>query len=81
MKQLQFKTNFHCDGCVSTVTPYLRSVAGVAHWEVDLNSPEKTLSVYGDDVNEKEILEKVHEAGYQISLIEQPSNLSGPSSK
>ncbi|MBM4170201.1 MAG: heavy-metal-associated domain-containing protein [Ignavibacteria bacterium] len=72
MKELKFKTNLHCDGCVSKVTPYLRAVPGIVHWEVDLESPDKTLTVFGDDAKESEIVEKVRESGYQITQIEMP---------
>ncbi len=69
MRQLRFRTNFHCDGCVTTVSSYLRAVSGIVHWEVDLENPEKMLTVYGDEAREIEIMEKVREAGYQISQI------------
>jgi copper chaperone CopZ len=44
----QFKTNLRCGGCVAAVKPHLDREPGVARWEVDVASPDKTLTVDGD---------------------------------
>jgi copper chaperone len=45
MKTIQFKTNIKCSGCVATVTPGLNKTAGENNWTVDLQSPDKVLTV------------------------------------
>jgi len=44
----RFKTNLRCGGCVAAVKPHLDREPGVARWEVDVASPDKTLTVDGD---------------------------------
>ena len=53
-------------GCVATVTPYLNEAVGENNWQVDLQSPEKLLTVNIDD-KEKEatVIKKLQEAGYK----------------
>ena len=45
METLKFKTNIKCGGCITTVTPALNTLAGLAKWEVDTTNPEKILTV------------------------------------
>lgn len=66
MKSLEFTTTINCNNCVAKVTPYLNSVRGIVHWEVDTKDPSKILTVYGDEVAAEEVKAKVKEAGYSI---------------
>jgi copper chaperone len=66
MKTIEFKTTINCNNCIAKVTPYLDSVGGIVHWEVDIKNPAKILTVYGDDVKADEVKAKVKEAGYSI---------------
>lgn len=66
MKTLKFKTNIKCGGCIATVTPHLNSAETVEKWEVDIANPDKILTVQGEDLSEKEVIEKVLKAGYTI---------------
>ncbi len=66
MKTLEYKTTINCNNCIAKVTPYLDSVRGIVHWEVDIKSPSKILTVYGDDVLSDDVKAKVKEAGYTI---------------
>jgi len=63
---MEFKTTINCNNCIAKVTPYLDSVKGIVHWEVDIKNPAKILTVYGDDVRSEEVKAKVKEAGYSI---------------
>lgn len=65
MKTYKFKTNINCGGCIKSVTPYLDQLEG-ADWEVDIKDKRKVLKVNSDSVSEKEIIDKVTEAGYEI---------------
>jgi copper chaperone CopZ len=62
---LQFKTNLRCGSCVSTLRPHLDGEPGVERWEVDLSSPDKSLTVYGDAPAEA-VKAAVENAGYQV---------------
>jgi len=66
MKTYKFKTNINCGGCISSVTPYLEELKGI-EWKVDTNDKRKVLEITTNSVSEKEIIDKVHEAGYEIT--------------
>lgn len=65
-KNLQFKTNINCGGCVATVKPHLDNADGVCHWEVDTNNKDKVLTVKSEGITEQEIIETVKKAGFTI---------------
>ena len=70
METLKFKTTIKCSGCLEKVTPYLNETAGEDNWEVDIQTPEKILTVATDkDITEKEIVKAVVEAGYKIEKL------------
>jgi len=70
-KNLQFKTNINCGGCVAKVTPFLNEADGICHWEVDTTNKDKILSVHSDGITKEEVIQKVQEAGFKIELLNQ----------
>jgi copper chaperone len=70
METIQFKTNIKCSGCIATVTPFLNAVAGEDNWEVDIQNPDKVLTVSTEKANNTDIKKAVEKAGYQaIELV------------
>lgn len=69
MKTLKFKTNIKCGTCVEKVTPALNSDVNIKEWNVDLKSPERILSVSGENVTEKEVESLIKKAGYSAEPI------------
>ena len=67
-KTLKFKTNINCGGCVTKVTPFLNEAEGILDWDVDTSTKEKVLSVNPEGITEKEIIQKVQDAGFKIEL-------------
>ncbi len=70
MKSYKFKTNINCNGCINSVTPYLNQLES-ADWKVDIQDKRKILEVRSDHVTEKDIMEKVKEAGYEIEPLKE----------
>jgi len=68
-KNLQFKTNINCGGCVATVKPHLDNADGVCHWEVDTNDKNKVLTVKSEGITEQEVISTVQKAGYKIEVL------------
>lgn len=68
MKTMKFKTNTKCGGCVAQVKPFLNKIVPEGQWSIDLNSPDKILTVTSDYPAEK-IIEAVKEAGFKAELI------------
>ncbi len=64
-----FKTNINCSNCKRAVAGFLEDVPNLADWEVDLDSPEKVLTVKGDQVDQREVIDAVTEAGFDIEPI------------
>lgn len=71
METVKFKTNIKCSGCIAGVTPALNEVAGDGNWEVNLQSPDKLLTVSTEKADEQQIKEAVEKAGYKAEVIEQ----------
>lgn len=68
MKIYKFKTNINCGGCIHSVTPYLDELKGI-EWKVDIHDKRKVLEVKTDQLSEQEIIDKVHEAGYEAEVL------------
>lgn len=70
MKTIKLKTNIKCDGCISTVTPFLAKVEGLENWSVDLKDPARTMTAeVKDETSEAEVQEALAEAGYSAERI------------
>lgn len=65
---LEFKTNINCGNCLRTVTGFIQDVKEIDHWEVDLQNPEKILTVQGNSITAQAVIEAVEEAGFDIEL-------------
>ena len=64
-----FKTTNKCSGCIATVTPHLNALEGVENWEVDLESPNRVLTVESSGATEAQIIDTVTSAGYKIEKL------------
>ncbi len=71
METVKFKTTIKCSGCVATVTPGLNEAVGANNWQVDLQSPDKILTVNTTD-KEKEtaVIQKLQEVGYKAEKVD-----------
>jgi len=68
MKELKFKTNIKCDACVNKVTPNLNETVGKGYWKVDLQDPQRILTVEAD-VPEAEIEKALEKVGYKAEKL------------
>ncbi|HEY8397499.1 MAG TPA: cation transporter [Flavihumibacter sp.] len=66
MPDLKFSTNIKCSGCVEKITPYLNELVGTNNWSVDLNDPERTLTItHAQPISAKAVIAALEKAGYQ----------------
>jgi len=65
MKSIKFKTDIKCNGCLAKVTPELNKTVGENSWEVDINNPDKILTVVNENVSESDILDAINKAGFK----------------
>ena len=68
---LKFKTNIKCLGCVSTVTPALDEAVGAGNWEVNIQSPDKELTITTENPDADTVIAAVVERGFKAELMEQ----------
>lgn len=61
---LQFKTNLNCGSCVAAVKPFLDDVPNISDWDVDTATPDKILTVSGDNVSLDSVTAAVAKAGF-----------------
>lgn len=69
MKTLKFKTNINCGGCIRAVTPSLNAEQNIEEWNVDIENPDKVLTVKGENVTEETVTEAVKKAGFKAEKI------------
>lgn len=69
METLKFKTNIKCSGCVAKVTPELNNTVGEQNWNVDVENPDKILTVVADGVDSKTVLQAVNKAGFNAEAV------------
>jgi copper chaperone len=69
MENLTFKTTINCNGCLSKVSPQLNDVNGIEEWSVDLENPEKILTVNTSSASEEDILNAVKKVGFKIERV------------
>ena len=76
MKILTFTSNIACNGCLSKVKPFLDELEGVVKWEVDIENPQKILTVQSNELSADQIQKAVIKAGYQLEDLQNSSNPS-----
>lgn len=69
METYKFKTNIHCNGCKATITPFLDKETTIQKWEVDIDNPDKILTIQGEKIEPRAIINLITKAGYKIELL------------
>jgi copper chaperone len=69
MATLKFKTNINCNNCKATASKVLNNIAGVKNWNVDIVSPEKYLTVEGENIKPEDILGALENVGFKGQLV------------
>ena len=70
METLQFKTTIKCSGWIEKVTPYVNETAGENNWEVDLQNPQKVLTIpNADKLQSSEVVHALAKAGYKAEKL------------
>lgn len=69
MQTFKFKTTMSCSGCVSKVEKFLTKENGIDKWGVDLNSPDKILTIETETLEPAQIPPLLLKAGYKAILL------------
>lgn len=62
---LTYKTNIKCNGCIATVTPFIEKNESIKKWSVDLENPDRVLTIELEGGEENEVKDLINEAGYE----------------
>ena len=70
METLKFKTTIKCTGCLANVTPALNEAVGEDNWEVDIQNPDKVLTIASaEELSETEVIKVIEGAGYKAEKL------------
>jgi copper chaperone len=70
MESLKFKTSLKCNGCINAIKPGLDKIEDIDSWSVDLDSPDKVLTVLANNASAEKVIDSVKKAGYEISRLQ-----------
>jgi copper chaperone len=70
METVKFKTNIKCSGCIAQTTPFLNEAAGENNWQVDVQDPNKILTIAAENsIDPASIIKAVEKAGYKAERV------------
>jgi len=69
MKIIHFKTNINCTNCLAKVTPFLDRKEGIQSWKVDIDNPDKILTVETEALNAEDIVKTIKRTGFEAEVI------------
>jgi copper chaperone len=70
MNILKFKTSINCNGCRMRVSPFLDKAEGIIKWDVDVDNPNKILTVETVSLTAPDVIGVVNKAGYFAEAIQ-----------
>lgn len=68
MKVLKFKTNIEDEESVRQVSSHLDQESSISKWNIDIERPDKLLSVSGDEIDPEIVKALIERAGYKAHL-------------
>lgn len=66
MKEITLSTNMHCGHCVDKLGKVLNAEPRIHHWQADVASPQKTVTVHGD-VSASDVQSLIEKAGFEVN--------------
>ncbi len=68
-KEIQFKTNLNCGGCVSKVKSDLDEANGICEWNVNTDHSDKILTIKSDGITEEEVVAIIESKGFKAEPV------------
>ncbi|MCF6360521.1 MAG: hypothetical protein L3J29_07140 [Cyclobacteriaceae bacterium] len=69
-KTLTYKTNIKCNGCIATITPFFEEKEAIKNWSVDLESPDRILTIELENGEASEVESLIKQAGYEAEKVD-----------
>jgi len=77
MTTLRVKTDLRCGACVEKIRPLFDAEPGVSRWTADVSTPDKLLTVEGNDITAKRVGELLGSKGYHVlDEVRSPASLT-----
>jgi copper chaperone len=64
MEKIVLKTNLSCSHCVQKVEPVLKNEEGIVDYSIDLEHPDKPVTIFSEGANISSIIAKFKKVGY-----------------
>ena len=76
MELISYKTNIKNESGLQRVAPFLNQAVGSANWQLDLESPERKLTVFSNCIiNEMNIEDAIHKAGFMALNLDEYNSI------
>ena len=69
MEKIVLKTDLSCQHCVGRVEPVLKSEPGILDYSIDLEHPDKLVSISSEGVNIDSIIANFKAVGYKAEKV------------
>ena len=69
MEIFKFKTNITSQEAIAQVAPFLDATTDIRRWKIDVASPDKVLSVSGENLYPSLVEQAVQQAGYRAEIL------------
>lgn len=69
MEQIKLKTDLSCRHCVMKVEPVLKTTEGIVSYSIDLENPDKTVTIASEGADIDQLIKDFNKAGYQAEVI------------
>jgi copper chaperone len=69
MEKIQLKTDLSCRHCVKAVEPILKNESGIKNYDINLEHPDKLVTIESEGADINRIIGQFNEAGYQAEKI------------
>lgn len=66
MNTFKLKTDLRCGACVQGITPLLDAEPGIRQWSADVSSPDKVITVEGEEITAARIDALLNKKGYHV---------------
>ena len=66
----QFKSTINCTNCRAKVAPVLDENKQIENWHVDLDDPDKLLTVEVNEIEPEDIVRIVRKTGFKLEPLE-----------
>jgi copper chaperone len=65
VKKMKFTSNIKCAGCIAKVTPYFNAATDIRAWHVEVEHPQKVLTVESENLSADDVRSLVAKAGFK----------------